>query len=267
MKTIRIVIPTLFRLLISFLFFISGLSSFSSSAQAAIDLPEIHWTYTDHSGPNYWAELDSSFAACAAGQAQSPINLTAIPGTDLPDPAFHYESVPLNLLNNGHTIQIPYAPGSYLTLDNKVYNLLQLHFHSPSEHTIEHKPGFAELHLVHQSDDGGFVVIAVLLQPSATESNTTYPLATDLPTKAGDKTRTNKTINAQTLLPDRTTTYRYSGSLTTPPCTESVHWLIMAEPVALPTEQLFYYRTLLNSNNRPLQSLNKRTIQIDFSSN
>ncbi len=261
METIRAVISSALRLL-TLLLFISGLSFFLSP-QSAASSPEIYWTYQDRSGPDHWAELDSSFAACTTGQAQSPINLVGTPGLDLPDLAFHYESVPLNLLNNGHTIQLPYAPGSYLTLDGKAYNLLQLHFHSPSEHTIDSKPASAELHLVHKSDDGEIAVVAVLLQPSLTEASSAYPITTDLPQKFGDKIRTNKTINARLLLPEQTTTYRYSGSLTTPPCTESVYWLIMTEPVALPPEQLSYYRKILNNNNRPLQRLNKRTIQTD----
>ncbi len=266
MKPIRTVISTLLRLFIFFLL-LSGDLFPLLSVRAATNPPEIHWTYQAHSGPDHWAELDSSFAACATGRSQSPIDLVVAPGTDLADPTFHYESVPLNLLNNGHTIQLPYAPGSYLILDDKTYNLLQLHFHSPSEHSIDSKPGSAELHLVHQSDDGELAVVAVLLQPSTTEFNSTYPPAADLPQNTGDKVKTDKTINAQTLLPEQTTTYRYSGSLTTPPCTESVHWIIMTEPVTLPPEQLSNYRTLLNNNNRPLQNLNKRTVRIDISSN
>ncbi len=228
---------------------------------------EVRWTYGDSDGPDHWAELDSSFVACAAGQAQSPIDFTETAGTDFPDPTFHYESVPLDLLNDGHTIQLPYAPGSYMTLDGKVYNLLQLHFHSPSEHTIDAQQSDAELHLVHQSDDGELAVVAVLLQPGDDTANDAYPLSTELPQKAGDKIKTRKAINALTLLPEQTTTYRYSGSLTTPPCTESVNWLVMTEPVAIAPTQLSEYKKLLNNNNRPLQRLNSRTVQLDISSN
>jgi len=246
-----------------FLLFAAWLVSLPISAANAA---EVHWTYGDSDGPAHWAELDSSFAACATGQAQSPINFTESTGADLSDPIFHYESVPLNLLNNGHTVQLPYAPGSYMTLDGKVYNLLQLHFHSPSEHAIDNQQSDVELHLVHQSDDGELAVVAVLLQPGTTANNA-YPISTDLPKKAGDQIKTNKAINALTLLPKQTTTYRYSGSLTTPPCTESVNWVIMAEPVTIPLAQLSHYKKLLNNNNRPLQKLNKRTTQLDISSN
>lgn len=242
----------------------------SASARVAIAIPaEIHWTYQDLTGPAHWAELDPSFATCTSGQAQSPIDLTAADSVDLVDPNFHYEPVPLNLLNNGHTIQIPYAPGSYVMIDGERYNLLQFHFHSPSEHAIESKTQSVELHLVHQNDSGKLAVVAVLLQndDSIGESSIGYQaLSQALPAKAGDKTRTGKTINAQDLLPSKATTYRYSGSLTTPPCTESVSWLVMTEPVSLPTEQVLQYERLLKHNNRPIQSLNRRRVQIDLSS-
>ena len=235
----------------------------------AISVPaERHWTYQNLTGPTHWSELDPSFATCTSGQAQSPIDLTAANSVELVNPEFHYEPVPLNLLNNGHTVQIPYAPGSYVTIDNKQYNLLQFHFHSPSEHAVEGKSQSAELHLVHQSEAGELAVVAVLLKSrdrSGKPSAGYQKLSQALPTQAGDKTRTEETINAQTLLPPTTTTYRYSGSLTTPPCTESVTWLVMTEPVELSATQIAQYEQILNHNNRPLQPLNRRSVQMDLS--
>lgn len=141
-----------------------GLLGAEAWSLKAIATPaEVHWTYQDLTGPDYWSALDPGFATCANGQAQSPIDLTAADATDLVDPDFHYESVPLNLLHNGHTVQVPYAPGSYVWLDGKRYNLLQFHFHSPSEHVVDGEERSAELHLVHQSDAGELVVVAVLL--------------------------------------------------------------------------------------------------------
>lgn len=177
--------------------------------------------------------------------------------------------LPLNLLNNGHTVQVPYAPGSYVNIDGKQYNLLQFHFHSPSEHAVEGVAQSAELHLVHQSEAGELAVVAVLLQGDAQQTGDVAgyrELSQALPAKAGDKVRTEKMINAQSLLPEKTTTYRYSGSLTTPPCTESVIWLVMTEPVRLPMQQILQYEQLLNHNNRPLQQLNSRRVQMDMSS-
>lgn len=227
---------------------------------------EIHWSYQNTTGPNYWADLTPDFATCTRGKSQSPINLTAAESADLIDPDFHYEPVPLNLLNNGHTVQVPYAPGSYVMLDGQQYNLLQFHFHSPSEHAIEGQPWDAELHLVHQNDAGDLAVVAVLLQADDGDDALSYgELSVNLPVKAGDKVRTGAIVNAKDLLPAKNTTYRYSGSLTTPPCSESVTWLVMTDPVTLSTRQINRYRELLNHNNRPLQSLNNRAVQIDTS--
>lgn len=252
---------------------IGGLGLLSVKGTEAWATPaEVHWTYQDLTGPNYWSNLNPSFAACTSGQAQSPIDLTAVDSIDLVDPDFHYESVPLNLLNNGHTVQVPYAPGSYVTLAGKRYNLLQFHFHSPSEHAIEGKAQAAELHLVHQSDEGDLAVVAVFLEIDEPDEQPSKnlkgyrALSKALPTKVGDQVRTDRTINARSLLPDKATTYRYSGSLTTPPCTESVTWLVMTEPVKLPASQIAKYAQLLNHNNRPLQPLNHRRVQVDMSS-
>ncbi len=237
-----------------------------STSPTSIYLAETAWTYQDLTGPDYWAELDPTFEACGSGKGQSPINLTAAESADLVNPNFHYEPVPLNILNNGHTVQVPYAPGSFITLDGQHYNLLQFHFHSPSEHAVDGQPWDAELHLVHQNEVGDIAVVAVLLQADDVNASIQYAaLSEQLPAKAGEKLRTEKMINAQKLLPDKTTTYRYSGSLTTPPCSESVTWLVMTEPVSLSAAEIDGYKKLLNHNNRPLQLLNSRAVQMDMS--
>ena len=227
--------------------------------------PEIPWSYENETGPAHWSELDSRFAACSSGQQQSPINLETAQASDLVNPEFHYEPVPLNLLNNGHTVQVPYAPGSYILIEGDRYDLRQFHFHTPSEHAIEGKSQLGELHLVHQNEAGQLAVVAVLLYADDAENNRAYTLiSSNLPENAGDKLRTHHRINARSLLPQNTTTYRYSGSLTTPPCSESVTWLVMSDPVPLPSQQLAQYSVRLHHNNRPLQALNNRSVQLDI---
>ena len=236
---------------------------------------DILWSYQAETGPEHWAELDETFSLCQSGTHQSPTNLTAAASADLANPDFHYQAVPLNLLNNGHTVQVPYAPGSYVVIDGDRYSLLQFHFHSPSEHAVDGQLLDAELHLVHQNDAGELAVVAVLLQKSKVKKSEVQkservPMAygtisNNLPTKAGDKIRTGTTISAQDLLPTQTTTYRYAGSLTTPPCSEAVTWLVMDHPVELTAAQIERYEQLLNHNNRPLQPLNERTVQMDVS--
>ena len=261
------------------LVWVSGFGQ-SAIASSSPQLRAVQWSYLSDTGPDYWAELDPTFASCKSGRQQSPINLIAAESVDIEDPTFHYEPVPLNILNNGHTVQVPYAPGSYMEIEGdspeerlrQRYNLLQFHFHSPSEHAIDSKPWDAELHLVHQNNDGDLAVVAVLLQEGSKNSddnsknNRDYQLINNnLPTKVDEKIRTGTTINASNLLPDQTTTYRYSGSLTTPPCSESVIWLVMTKPVNLSHSQIEAYKQLLNHNNRPLQRLNNRIIQMDSS--
>ncbi|MGD1896445.1 MAG: carbonic anhydrase [Phormidesmis sp.] len=248
------------------LYVCSSLFLETADAETANAISEINWTYQGETGPDFWADLDTDFAACKSGQSQSPIDLTGAKAVDLLNPEFHYEPVPLNLLNNGHTVQVPYAPGSYLMLEGQRYDLLQFHFHSPSEHAIDGQSEPVELHLVHRNEVGELAVVAVLLHADEVTGAAYQLMSQNLPYKAGDKVRTDATINAEDLLPQQTTTYRYSGSLTTPPCSESVTWLVMSQPVSLPNEQLTQYEKLLNHNNRPLQSLHKRSIQLDASS-
>ena len=258
-QTIRIIKRCLV-LAIAHIFIVTSLSAQALASEI--------WTYQAHTGPDHWADLDDTFTLCSSGKSQSPTNLTAAVPADLINPDFHYRPVPLNLLNNGHTVQIPYAPGSYVILEGDRYHLRQLHFHSPSEHTIDSQPWDAELHLVHQNDSGDLAVVAVLLQADSTKntSSDAYRLISHyLPAHSGDKIRTQTLINAQDLLPNLTTTYRYTGSLTTPPCSESVIWLVMSAPVSLSAEDIARYKTLLNHNNRPLQALNDRIVQIDVS--
>ncbi len=262
----RIFKASLFALLIGLFCLFSPGPSLADISPPTTESPEIHWTYQADTGPDFWGNLDAGFAACSVGQAQSPIDLTGAEDADLLNPEFHYQPVPLNLLNNGHTVQVPYAPGSYVLLDGSRYDLLQFHFHSPSEHAIGGTAEGAELHLVHQNEVGELAVVAVLLHADDEKDAIAYqPISQNLPLKAGDKVRTDKTINAESLLPSHTTTYRYSGSLTTPPCSESVTWLVMSEPVSLSSRQLSQYEQLLNHNNRPLQKLNQRFVRADIS--
>ena len=254
-----------------------SLVSFIGKAIAVPEpLPEVIWTYQNRAGqnntdqnstgPDHWADLSPEFSACSTGQSQSPIDLIPATTADLKNPSFHYKPVPLNLLNNGHTIQVSYAPGSYIEVEGKQYALRQFHFHSPSEHTIEGQFQPAELHLVHQSEAGELAVVAILLKTGTEGNNPALDeLSNYLPAKAGGKVRTGRTTDASALLPQTTTTYRYSGSLTTPPCTESVSWLIMTEPVLLSAQQLSKYQQLLGHNNRPVQLLNNRVVQLDNS--
>ena len=222
-----------------------------------------HWTYEGEEGPAHWGQLDPSYAVCGTGKNQSPVDVASPLEQDLTNISFHYQPSKLNILNNGHTVQVNYDTGSYIELDHTRYDLRQFHYHAPSEHTINGKSFPAELHLVHQSAEGSLAVVGVLLN-EATE-NAAYQLyISNLPAEKTDVRDVGVAINAMELLPAVHTTFRYSGSLTTPPCTENVNWLLMTTPVGLSEEQLRLLDSLFEGgNNRPVQPINARALLED----
>src|SRR5262245_18873432 len=189
-----------------------------------------HWTYEGKHGPDHWGDLDKSFSACQQGHHQSPIDIRAPKAADLPPIQFAYRPAPLHIVNNGHTIQVNYAPGSTITVGDKTYELKQFHFHHPSEEKVNGKGFKMVAHLVHAAPDGALAVVAVLLQPGAAN-----PLIADLwqhlpahegPEQAFDAAQ----IDVTALLPQDRGYYTFEGSLTTPPCTESVAWFVLKTP-------------------------------------
>lgn len=233
--------------------------------EAATHTNQTHWSYEE--GPQNW-EGD-----CQTSEHQSPINITNTGAKDLPNIAVHYEESGLSLMNNGHTVQANFtAPGeeprSYIEVidgegQTQRYDLAQFHYHAPSEHTVDGKPFAAELHLVHQNAaKENKVVIGILLEEGA-ENPAYQPFLANLPSEISEKATTisGATINAAGLLPDTQTTYRYAGSLTTPPCTEGISWIVMTTPVQLSAEQLESLENVFEfDNNRPVQPLNERTL-------
>ncbi len=221
------------------------------------------WGYEADNGPHKWCCLKNEYSVCGDGHAQSPIDLSGAAVTQLKPIDFNYQSVPLAIFNNGHTIQVNYAPGSCVCYNEKHYDLLQFHFHQPSEHTIEGQPCAMELHLVHRNAESGNMAVVAVMIVEGDEDNEAYATIFDhLPAEIGEpQPYPRLTINAWDLLPqDRRTFYTYEGSLTTPPCTEIVRWLVLAEPVALSAEQLATFGALYDHNVRPVQPLNNRDL-------
>ena len=221
-----------------------------------------HWTYEGESGPAHWGSLDPAFASCAMGHAQSPIDISAPKSHSLPSLALHYHKTRLYVVNNGHTIQVAYDPGSSIQIEGTSYQLIQFHFHTPSEHTVGGKHAPAELHLVHRSEKGRLAVIGVLLQPGQ-ENAALAPLWEHLPAAEGPAHNVDGRINAQDLVPAEHTSYRYDGSLTTPPCSEGVKWIVMTTPITLSEAQLEKLRAILHNDSRPVQQLDGRTVTSD----
>jgi len=224
-----------------------------------------HWSYEGETGPAHWGALDKTFAACASGHAQSPIDIAGPAAGTLPAITFEYQPSRINVVNNGHTIQVNYDSGSAIVVGGVRYNLVQFHFHVPSEHTIGGKAAAAELHLVHRNAKGQLAVIGVLMEPGA-ENAALAPLWAHLPSAEGPVQKIDARINAADLLPASHTTYRYNGSLTTPPCSEGVKWMVMTTPVTVSDQQLASLKAILHGNNRPVQAIDRRAVTTDAAS-
>jgi len=239
----------------------------SRSAQKEPKGGNNHWDYEGVEGPGHWAMLEPSYMACEAGRQQSPINIEMPQHEEKQEElSFHYQPTPLRVLNNGHTIQVNYQEGSYLRLNGKSYKLRQFHFHDPSEHHIDGKTYPMEMHLVHQDDAGHTLVVGLLL--AFGKENQVFARAGDfleehtghrLSSKVGEVS-IDAPINVMDLLPSNTHHFSYHGSLTTPPCSEGVQWIILKTPIEVSKVQAERFITTIGPNARPIQPLGGREI-------
>jgi carbonic anhydrase len=221
----------------------------------------VHWSYGGSRNPTRWGELSEDYILCETGKSQSPIDLPQeIPADETAQPInFNYQRIPLTIKNNGHTIQVNYAPGSSIQINGETYQLLQFHFHTPSEHTVDEKAYGMEMHLVHQNHAGNFAVVGVLIEEGE-ENYFLQPLWDHFLESEGEKKLEKLMINAQSLLPEKREYYRYDGSLTTPPCSEGVNWYVMKTPIEASAEQIEQFMKIYQMNARPVQPLNRRKI-------
>ena len=232
----------------------------------------VHWSYSEEGGPAGWGSLSPVYALCGSGRSQSPINLLVNTGKGTHDWKVEYKTTRLEishnqhveeLINNGHTIQVTPQEGSTLSYGGRIYHLKQFHFHTPSEHTVDGKHSPMEIHMVHQSDDKSLAVIGVLVQQGS-DNKDFDQLVKHLPNTPGEKkTHDSVSINVGIHVPKDLYAYHYVGSLTTPPCSENVQWLVLRTPITMSNEQLTAFSSRLKNNNRPLQPINERTLTVD----
>jgi carbonic anhydrase len=219
-----------------------------------------HWDYGDKMGPSHWAELDSHNFMCDKGKNQSPVNIVPSDTTQLKEIDFKYTSSMKSIVNNGHTIQINMNPGSKINIENSSYELLQFHFHTPSENKINSVSYPLEAHFVHMNKKGQLAVVAVMFTPTE-KNNELTKLWQALPKKQFKTEALSIADTAMTLLPKNKAYYRFNGSLTTPPCTEGVRWYVMKTPINVSKSQVeTFHHAIHHNNNRPIQELNARVV-------
>lgn len=226
-----------------------------------------HWEYEGQHGPANWGKLSPANVACERGTEQSPIDIRTSktqPAADAPELAFHYQAVPLTLVNNGHTIQVSEGNAGTLAIGDHSYKLAQYHFHTPSEERINGKTYDMVVHMVHKDEAGKLAVVAVLFKQGRANP-ALEPVLENMPVAAGpEHAVAGIQLNAADLLPAQHGYYHFEGSLTTPPCSEGVQWYVLKTPVEASAAQIKLFHKLYNHTNRPVQPLNGRVV-IDHS--
>ena len=216
-----------------------------------------HWGYDGEGGPEKWGSLDADFRTCDLGVQQSPIDLKNAVRAEVGQVSPNFRIFPLAVLNNGHTIQVNAAPGNYTVIDGKRYDLLQFHFHHPSEHLLSGRHLDLEIHFVHRAADGQLAVLGVFVKPGS--YNTALPaIWRSMPHEAGPIRETGIPIQPSALLPASRTYFRYQGSLTTPPCSEGVLWTVFNTPIEASRDQIQEFAQVFANNARPAQQKRRR---------
>lgn len=220
----------------------------------------IHWSYDGEGGPQRWGKIDPSNAKCDTGERQSPINITDGIRVDLEPVMFDYKPVRYNVIDNGHTIQVNLGAGNAITILGRRYDLTQFHFHKPSEERVSGRNYDMVMHLVHKDMDGKLVVIAVLITQGKANS-LVQTIWNNMPLEKQETVQATGTIDLNQILPVNRQYYTYMGSLTTPPCTEGVLWIVFKEPIEISQEQISIFNRMYPMNARPIQPSSGRLIK------
>ena len=235
-----------------------GLLAVSLNVLAADE--HAHWSYGGKTGPAHWGDLEKASAPCKLGKQQSPIDIKGATKADLPPIGFEYAQSPAEIVNNGHTVQVNLTAGGAIRAGGVEYKLVQFHFHTPSEERINGKAHAMVAHLVHKSAEGKLAVVAIHLDRGK-ENAALKAVFNAMPARANETRPLAAGVNAGAFLPAGRGYYRFMGSLTTPPCSEGVRWLVLKEPVEISAGQLAAFQKLYPMNARPVQPLNGRRLE------
>lgn len=227
------------------------------------NLPRTDWSYNGENGPDQWHQ---QYPDCC-GSSQSPVDLrNAIRDETLKPLDIQYQGAILKLMHKGVSIEFGCESESYIRFNRNEYRLIQFHFHTPAEHSVEGRICEMECHLVHHcASRGEFLVVGILFAKGAENGLIRY-ITHRLPSQKGDTLVLNDPVDVLKLIPTHSSYYTYQGSLTTPPCTENVHWFVMKEQLTVSPEQIEKFHRMTGSNARPVQALKDRVIrQFKFS--
>jgi len=232
----------------------------ASDGAAGQSLLPTHWDYAGDVGPDAWGRMRPEFSKCATGQRQSPIDIRGGIAVDLEPIKFDYRPSAFSVIDNGHTVQVNVEPGNAIAIMGKRYELVQFHFHRPSEERINGRQYDMVVHLVHKDVDGHIAVVAVLLDRGSAQS-IVQTVWNNLPLEKGDEVRAGSRLDLLQLLPEDKRYYTYMGSLTTPPCSEGVLWMVLKQPVPISPDQVSIFARLYPMNARPIQQADGRLIK------
>jgi carbonic anhydrase len=235
----------------------------AAAAQAALPHAQphgAHWAYGGETGPAAWGGLKPEFATCAKGQRQSPIDIRGGIAVDLEPVHFDYRATGFGVIDNGHTVQVNVPAGNSIRVGGRRYELVQFHFHRPAEERIDGRAFDMSLHLVHKDPEGRLAVVGLLLERGAAQP-VVQSVWNNLPLEKGEEAPAQSVLDLNHLLPPDRGYYTYMGSLTTPPCSEGVLWMVMRQPVPVSPQQIDIFARLYPMNARPVQTSAGRLIK------
>lgn len=238
----------------------AGDANLDIAANAGQSLLPTHWDYDGAGGPESWSKLRPEYNKCATGTRQSPIDIRGGIAVDLEPIRFDYRPSSFSVIDDGHTVRVNVEPGNSITITGRRYELVQFHFHRPSEERINGRQYDMVVHLVHKDVDGRLAVVAVLLDRGSAQA-IVQSVWNNLPLEKGDEVHAATRIDLSQLLPDDKRYYTYMGSMTTPPCSEGVLWMVMKQPVPISVEQVAIFSRLYPMNARPIQQADGRLIK------